>query len=413
MFSTFNALKPVKVIVIGDLMLDRYTSGSTGRVSPEAPVLVVHEKECKSLPGGAGNVALNLVSLGARVSLFSRIGKDEAGKEVKRLLCDGGIDVHGIYAQENYPTTVKHRVISSHHHLLRLDTEALDALSVELEKQVIAKIETETADAIAISDYGKGFLTKQLLQKVIELGNKRNIPVIVDPKGTDFIKYFGATMIKPNKKEAYEAVQRAQSFPIENVGKELLEMTGAQKILITRSDEGMSLFEKDKTLNFPVKVREVSDVTGAGDTVLATVTLGMANDLNMADVIALANIAGALAVETLGCARITLSNIAERLLAQNVVNKIFDEDHLYALEQVVQQRPVAHITLKKDEELSAEFLLDLQEKQKDSLIILHIQGRESDDPLIKLLSTLPFVDFIILKQNILEDLLQSAARSAP
>ena len=402
----------MKVIVIGDLMLDRYTRGKAGRVSPEAPVLVVQESERNALPGGAGNVALNLVSLGADVTLFSRVGEDDAGEEVARLLKDGGVDVQGIAQQKDYPTTVKHRVISAHHHLLRLDTETLEPLSENLEEKILAEIQKIEADAIAISDYGKGFLTEKLLKQVIALGKERKIPVIVDPKGSDFTKYFGATMIKPNKKEAYEAVQRAQSFPIENVGKELLEMTGAEKILITRSEEGMSLFEKEEMLNFPVKVREVSDVTGAGDTVLATVTLGMANDLDISDVIALANIAGALAVETLGCARITLSNIAERLLAQNVVNKIFDEDHIYALEQVVQERPVEHISLEKDKELSAEFLLTLQEKKQKALIILHVRDRKSDDPLVRLLSALPFIDFIVLKSNILEELLQSAARSA-
>ena len=407
MFRTFNAFKSVKVAVFGDLMLDIYTFGKAKRVSPEAPVLILNREERKSLAGGAGNVALNLISLGAEVTVIGRIGTDMEGRELVRSLDGAGVNIEYVYKQKKYPTIVKHRVIADAHHLLRIDTESLDDLDTDIEEKIkndLSRI-IRASDAVAISDYGKGFLTRTILREIIDLSNAHDIPVIVDPKGADFSKYKGATMVKPNKQEAYAAAGQTENIPIEKVGADLVAETGVKMILVTRSSEGMSLFRKGKkALNFPAKVREVSDVTGAGDAVLAMVTLGLANRLDIKDTLHLSNIAGAIAVESLGCVRVTLADVAERLLEWNVVNKVFDKSHLSALKQVLSGTDVRVLVVGEKEEMSTGFLLALQEIGAKGSLILYVEGRKLKDPFVRLLSSLQEVDYIVLDSENLSHL---------
>jgi D-glycero-beta-D-manno-heptose-7-phosphate kinase len=401
LFDCFNKLKRVKVVVFGDLMLDRYTFGKAQRVSPEAPVLVLHGQDSDELPGGAGNVALNLASLGAHVEIVSRVGKDADGKQLVRLLKRAGVGTGHLIVQKEYPTTLKHRVIADSHHLLRIDTESIESLELDLEETLITMIPEmiASADIIAISDYGKGFLSRELLSCVIHAGNKAHIPVLVDPKGDDFTKYAHATLIKPNMKEAYIAAKRSETVPIEMVGAFLVNQTEAEHVLITRSHEGMSLFSADiEGKNFPIKAQKVSDVTGAGDAVLAMIAIAIASGVSIDDAIALANIAGCIAVSTLGCVQVTLAQVAEKLLQEQLASKVFDEDHLYALQEALKGKSACILAIAEAQEMDADLFTAIQEMENlHGHFVLYMKGRSKNDSLVKLLSSIRAVDFIFLK----------------
>ena len=207
LIGTLSRLGPVKALVIGDFMLDSYTSGKIFRISPEAPVLVLNAHSEESRPGGAGNVVLNLTSLGARVVAVGRVGRDFAGEEIRSSLDNEDVDVRGILFQSRYKTPVKNRFIADSQQVLRVDFETVTPLPADLEHEVMQKLPDLMDDCqiVAISDYGKGFLTHALLGVVIEMAKVRHIPVIVDPKGVDFTKYRGASILKPNLTEAYAA----------------------------------------------------------------------------------------------------------------------------------------------------------------------------------------------------------------
>ena len=245
--GVFSQLKPAKVLVIGDFMLDTYTTGVVERISPEAPVPVLHVQKSEDVPGGTGNVVLNLLALGAEVIAVGRVGSDLAGERLKHLLEERGVDTRGIFVQEGVSTPRKNRLIADGQQLIRIDEECVTPLSEELEQKVLAAIENsaEQIEVIAISDYAKGFLTPSLLEKVIAFANQKNIPTIVDPKGNDFSKYYGATLIKPNYKEALAASKLTKETPFEQVGKTLLTESGAEMIMVTRSSQGITLFNKE------------------------------------------------------------------------------------------------------------------------------------------------------------------------
>ncbi|HPE84940.1 MAG TPA: bifunctional ADP-heptose synthase, partial [Chlamydiales bacterium] len=288
LIGMLSHLKPFKVLVAGDFMLDRYTHGKVGRISPEAPVPVLHVQREHSLPGGAGNVALNLASLGAQVFALGRIGDDLEGEHLKRLLFDQDINAQGLLTENNYHTPVKNRLMGGSQQMLRIDFEHTHPIADDL----VRNVALPDCDLIAISDYNKGFLTPTVLAALIKHGKELGIPIIVDPKGEDFSKYKGATLIKPNLKEAYAASKLPLDSSLNDVAKALFNQSEAQQILITRSSEGLSLFSDDNThTHFPVRCREVQDVTGAGDTVLAMLCMALANDLELASAAHLSNVA--------------------------------------------------------------------------------------------------------------------------
>ena len=323
----------VKVLVVGDFMLDTYTTGKVKRISPEAPVSVLHVQKEESLPGGAGNVVLNLIALGAEVTALGRVGYDFAGEQLRGALRDVGAEMDGIVMQKGFKTPVKNRFIADAQQVLRVDFEAISPLPEALEQVVIEKLHAilDEVHIVALSDYGKGFLSRTLLKHIIDLARSKNIPVIVDPKGDDFSRYQNATVIKPNLSEAYAAAKMPAETPIDEVARSILQMCQVDMLLITRSEAGMSLFHKNgQHFNFPVRSKEVKDVTGAGDTVLAMISVALANGLDIKYGAQLANIAAGMAIERLGCACINLSEMAERLLEYDVDNKIFDEEHLFA-----------------------------------------------------------------------------------
>ncbi len=313
--DTCNRLKKKKVLLFGDFMLDVYTIGRVKRISPEAPVPVLCVSKEHSLPGGAGNTSLNLVALGMEVTAVGRVGDDPAGRELIQELKQERVDTSGIFVDQGYLTPQKNRMMADSQQIVRVDYEETTTLSSTLENQVIESLPQlmREIDLIAISDYAKGFLTPTLLEAVIELAQ---VPVIVDPKGMDFSRYRGATIIKPNYGEALAAAGLGQEATLDEVAAKILEENVLDTLIVTRSKEGMSIFEKDgMRQDFPAVVHEVRDVTGAGDTVLAVLTAALANEISLAEAAQLSNVAAAIAIERTGCARVSLEDL------QNVVKR--------------------------------------------------------------------------------------------
>ncbi len=398
--SRFN---PVKVLLIGDFMLDTYTTGKIRRISPEAPVPVLHVQKEESLPGGAGNVALNLISLGAAVSVLGRVGSDSAGEQLKGALDAEGVDTAGLFVQKGFKTPVKKRLIADAQQLLRVDFETITALPLPLEETIFKKIGQflEDVNIVTISDYGKGFLSRALIKKVIQLSREKNIPVIVDPKGDDFSRYEGATVLKPNLSEAYAAAKLPPDVSLEQVAERILQNTNVDLLLITRSEVGMTLFNKEGgQIDFPVRSKEVKDVTGAGDTVLSMISMAFANGIDISYGAQLANIAAGMAIERLGCARINLSELAERLLEFDVVNKVFDEEHLFALQQALKDKKYTVLGIESLGGMTTPLfrcLKKLSSRNKEQKLIIYIKDSDPDAEFVSLLSSLSEVDFIVLK----------------
>lgn len=404
----FHRLKPFKVLVLGDLLLDMYTLGKVQRISPEAPVPVLHVEREEYLPGGSGNVALSLKALGAEVFCAGRIGEDLYGAKLQELLNLDQMDQTHIFQEKGYPTPVKNRFIADNQQLIRVDHELITPISLELETKIIASLSNliPQMQIIALSDYGKGFLTPRLLSAVIKMANEAGVPTIVDPKGTDFSKYAGATMIKPNANEAYLAAKKAFSTPIAEVAEEIFTHASIKYLLITRSELGMSLFAKGKKAkNFPVISKEVLDVTGAGDTVLATLCLAIANKLEIESSVQLANASAGIAIERLGCARVTLAELAERLLRFENVTKVFDQEHSRALSESLKGKQQTLLVIQKNQPLLLKEIKQFACTQENQLII-YAQGYDPDDLTIHVLSTLVEVDCIILQSESLKSLIE-------
>lgn len=403
--KTFSHFRPFKVLVLGDFMLDTYTTGRVKRISPEAPVPVMEVLKQESRPGGAGNVVLNLTTLGATVYAVGRIGNDAEGIELKKCLFQA--DTHSLLVEPNYKTPVKNRLIADSQQLIRVDFETITPLKLELEEAIVQRLEKliPQVDIVALSDYGKGFLTNRLIQEAIGIAKKANIPSIVDPKGSDFFKYRGATVLKPNLSEAYAAAKSPSHATLDEVAKELRSL--ADTLLITRSEAGISIFNTDgKRFDFPVRSKEVKDVTGAGDTVLSMICLGLANGLDIQLAAQLANIAAGLSIERLGCVQITLSELAERLLEIDSDTKIFDESHTYALRQVLKGKKYSLLVLEKGQVMSNGLfrtIRQLASKEGEELIV-YVRDTEPNDELIHLLSSLHEIDYIILQTESLKNL---------
>ncbi|MEE3171650.1 MAG: bifunctional D-glycero-beta-D-manno-heptose-7-phosphate kinase/D-glycero-beta-D-manno-heptose 1-phosphate adenylyltransferase HldE [Pseudomonadota bacterium] len=327
-----------RLLVIGDVMLDRYWHGSASRVSPEAPVPVVKVANREDRPGGAGNVALNIAALGSAVRLVGVVGDDETGLELYSRLKAAGVYCDFLQSEEK-PTITKLRIISQHQQLIRLDFEKAFEASDIIGLQDKAKSLVDDSQVMVLSDYGKGAL--QDINDLIDLGRSRNIPVIVDPKGTDFTKYRGATLITPNLTE-FEAVVGGSDNEDEfvNKGLRLVRELNLEAILITRGEHGMTLIRPDSPeLHLPARAQEVFDVTGAGDTVISVLAASMAAGDGFADATALANLAAGLVVGKLGTAAISGPELRRAMLAdQNSGRGVMTAEQL----QIVVQDAKAH-----------------------------------------------------------------------
>ncbi len=303
-----------RIIVVGDIMLDRYWWGSVNRISPEAPVPVVRLLNTTIAAGGAANVAVNVVGLGAEPIIFGMIGIDEEARHIQELLKDSGLSVDCVLEVPDHQTTVKTRVIANGQQIARVDQETGGSLPDAFEADLLARFtnEIETADAIIISDYAKGLLSDKLLAAIMTAASKAGKSVLVDPKGKQYGKYSGATMITPNRREAAEACNLDEHSDdlVERAGKRLLDEFGFDAVLITQGDAGMTLFRQQQmALHFPAAAREVYDVTGAGDTVIATLATSLGAGLTLETATALANTAAGLVVEQIGTSVVDLTEL--------------------------------------------------------------------------------------------------------
>jgi D-glycero-beta-D-manno-heptose-7-phosphate kinase len=407
--GTFSRLKSDKVFVIGDILLDTYTIGKARRISPEAPVAIVHVQREEHRLGGAGNVLLNLVSMGCEVSAVGRVGADLAGERLLAAFDEEEIDRRGVLIQAGYPTPIKNRVIADNQQIVRVDHEQILPLPEELQNQVIATLPhlLEGVKVIAISDYGKGFLSHRLLKAVIDAGRDRDIPVIVDPKGVEFEKYALCTILKPNLSEAYAAAGLPREAPLDQAATRVLQLSQADMLMVTRSEEGISLFHRQgDRQDFPVRAREVKDVTGAGDTVLSMLACGIASGLTVPEAVQLSNVAAGIAIERVGCARVSLSDLARRLLEQDVVNKVFDQEHLFALQQALQGRKFALLGISAEEGLNSRLFKSMRQlsHRLEWDLLVYIKDKQPDEEFVSLLASLHEVDFILIQGESLRSL---------
>ncbi len=312
--DTVNKFKEQRVLVLGDLILDKFIVGTVSRISPEAPVPVVSVTDEKYTPGAAGNVAANLLKLGAKVSIVSVVGNDFYGSKLIEILKEKGADVSDILKIPDRPTSVKTRIIAEHQQVVRVDNEVQEEISAQINKLLINILpeKLKKTDSIIISDYGKGAITTSIIKSVLSYTSSRKIPVIVDPQVGHFFEYNNVSSITPNVKEAGEALKMVIKSDEELIeaGKKLLEKIGCETVLITRGREGMTLFHKSGWLkHIPTVAKEVYDVTGAGDTVAGVFTLGLASKLDWTDAATLANYAAAVAVGKLGTAVVSVEEL--------------------------------------------------------------------------------------------------------
>lgn len=322
-FGYVGKFPSVRLLVVGDIMLDEYIWGDVRRISPEAPVPVVAVRADTRALGGAGNVALNVAGLGAKVELAGLVGSDSPGREIMRLLAVHRIGASGIVKDRNRPTTTKTRVIAYHQQVVRVDREMKEPPGRRTQEALLAKIRKSIrrADGVVLSDYMKGALSRELVEEVVDAAKRNGAFVAVDPKRTDISFYSGCTLITPNKYEAEAALggkDLAGDMGIWEGGKALLRRTGAGAVLITRGEEGMSLIERGRKALFhiPAKARQVFDVTGAGDTVIGTFAVSMGAGAPLRDAALLANIAAGVVVGEVGTAPITVEKLAGALRIQ-------------------------------------------------------------------------------------------------
>jgi len=308
--------KQPAILVIGDLMIDHYIWGDATRLSPEAPVPIVNVKNESTTLGGAANVAQNLVALGAKVTLSGVIGDDAFGARLKEIMTHEGIATDAIIEDKQRPTTVKTRVVAGSHQLVRVDREITDALHSGLADELAGKLVKyiEDADIILFSDYGKGLFSEELTQRLIKLANSKGKKVIIDPKGLNYEKYKGSYLIKPNRKELAEAAKTEKIKNLDDLqkaAKTILKQTEAEYLVVTLSEEGMVILDAITYKLLPVKATAVFDVTGAGDTVLATMAYFIAAGLGIEDACELANHAAAIVIRRVGSATTTIDEIIE------------------------------------------------------------------------------------------------------
>lgn len=325
-----NAMAGKSVVVIGDIMLDCFVYGSTNRMSPEAPVPVLLKSHEKWMIGGAGNAAANLRALGVKTDVIALIGKDNHGAVIRDLLQDAA---NGLIQSDSRPTAVKTRYVSGHQQLLRVDEEIAGDLDESIISTIIKRAESliAKADAVILSDYGKGVLSESVIRAAITAAQKAGIPVLVDPKKQDYSVYAGADIVTPNKKELSEAVNGLAVNTDDEViaaSTALQKQSGIKNIVATRSEKGMSVtLENGETLHFAATSREIFDVSGAGDTVIATFAAALAAGADISAAATLANEAGGIAVSYAGTTAVD-ANALKSALGQQSGSACFEANVL-------------------------------------------------------------------------------------
>jgi len=307
-----------RILCVGDVMLDRYIYGDVERISPEAPIPVLKVRDERSMLGGAGNVVRNLSALGAEVSFVSVIGEDDAGAEIVELLGELGGTTACLVRDKGRRSTVKTRYVGMNQQMLRADLETDQVLNLACQDEVIKHIRSLLCNAqvLVLSDYGKGVLTPEVCRIAIEDARDLNIPVIVDPKGRNYYRYGGASVITPNRRELAEAtgVVLDSDAAIVDSARGLMSQFNISSVLVTRSQHGMSVVDGDRAVtHLPAEAREVFDVSGAGDTVVSTLAAAMAAGFSLVDAAGLANIAAGLVVGKIGTAVVYRDELSAKL----------------------------------------------------------------------------------------------------
>jgi rfaE bifunctional protein kinase chain/domain len=304
-----------RILVVGDLMLDDYIWGKVTRISPEAPIPVIEVSREESKPGGAANVVLNLISLGAKVYCAGVAGRDLNAKKLISSLKSKGVNTESIVQDARRPTTVKTRVIAHHQQVVRIDKEKKLTLAPSVLKKIFRSVKKNMSkiDAVIFSDYNKGMLTRETVEEISEMAKGKIITV--DPKPANIGLFHGITLITPNKKETADATKIVidSEDALKQAGRELLSMLGAKAVLITRGEEGMSLFTHGEESSIPTVAKEVYDVTGAGDTVVSVATLALIAGADFKEAAVMANVAAGIVVAEMGVAVVTPKQFAAAL----------------------------------------------------------------------------------------------------
>jgi rfaE bifunctional protein kinase chain/domain len=315
----FEGIKKLNVLVIGDLMIDAYTWGKVTRISPEAPVPVVNVAKTESRLGGAGNVVMNLVSLGANPFVVSAVGDDARGIELKNLLTQQGVDVSGIVEDASRPTTVKERVLAGSQQLLRIDAETDQLVSPDISLQLLENVKhlIPKMHVVIFEDYDKGVLSESLIQEVIALAKMHHVPTVVDPKKRNFFSYAGVDLFKPNLSELKAGLNLSPEDLTDAVlpktVKDFKENQSMKGVFVTLSERGVYIDYAGQTAKIPAHVRQIADVSGAGDTVISIAACALALGLPAKQIAELANLGGGLVCESLGVVPIQVEKLASEL----------------------------------------------------------------------------------------------------
>lgn len=319
LLRTIPRFKGRRVFVIGDLMLDEYIRGTVSRISPEAPVPVVRVTSETRIPGGAGNVVSNLAALGAEVSVAGVVGDDDAGRALLDILSARGVDTDAVVIDDGRRTTQKCRVVAERQQAVRYDRETEGALSAKTLSSLMTALAAKLsrAEAVILSDYGKGIVIPRVIKNVLTQSRRRRVPVTVDPKPEHFNFYRGVTCVTPNTAEAWACMHRAPQSgdeAIRTLAREIQRTLRSDSVLITRGADGMDLTESNSRFtHIPARAREVFDVSGAGDTVISTLTLALAAGAGVRNAAALANLAAGIVVGKLGTATVEPAELIEAL----------------------------------------------------------------------------------------------------
>lgn len=314
LFRIIDSFKDKNILVIGDIILDEYMWGKASRLSPEAPVPVLEIKHKTHVAGGASNVANNIVTMGGNAYLCGVVGNDLYYDVLKNIFNTNKINSDMIIKDETRPTTVKTRLIAhNNQQLARVDSESKSAISDTIIQKIINKIDNleEKIDLIICSDYSKGVLQKKLIEEIIQIAKKKDIKILVDPKGLDFSKYDGVNYITPNLSEAYGATKSENSRPLLDVAKDLRTITKADNVMITLSEDGVYSYNGSEEITMPAVSSEVYDVTGAGDTFLSAFSLAIVCSDDTKSALALANYAAGVAVRKVGTTAVTKAQLKE------------------------------------------------------------------------------------------------------
>ena len=312
----------LNIMVIGDIMVDEYITGGVNRISPEAPIPILNYKEMNRISGGASNVAHNIATLGSHISMVGVIGKDEAGYWIREHLEESGINVDGLLEEDNRPTTVKRRFATKSQQLLRVDMENTTPIFNSTENKILnfLKMKIKNLDAVILSDYKKGVLSSpNFVRNIIQICNENDVIISIDSKSNEIEAFENATFVKPNNLELEQAVniKIIDNATLNEAGMTYLRRSGAKALMVTRGANGISVFRKNEhRKDYPSKAVQVYDVTGAGDTVISTVTLGIASGLDMEESIVLGNLAASIVINKVGTAPI---------LAEELIGKVYEK----------------------------------------------------------------------------------------